>query len=113
MDNGVVTLKGEAQWDFQRVAAQKAVSHIKGVRGVVDKMTIKAAPQPSDIKSRIRASLKRSALNEGRQIDVRVDGDQVTLSGNVHSASEIGDAGVAAWNSPGVRIVKNDLTLTN
>ena len=40
-----------------------------------------------------------------------VRGDTVTLSGNVHSYSEIEDARMAAWCAPGIKVVVNDLKI--
>jgi osmotically-inducible protein OsmY len=80
-----------------------------GVRGVTSEITLKSKVQPADIKTRIEDALKRSAENEGRNINVAVDGDCVTLSGNVHSVSEIEDSKFAAWGAPGVVNVENKL----
>jgi osmotically-inducible protein OsmY len=108
---GWVTLKGEAEWDFERNAARNVVSPLMGVCGVSNEITIKTKVQPLDIKSRIEDALKRSAESEGRKIEVTVDGSRVTLSGNVHSFSEVEDARMAAWYAPGVTSVENNLKL--
>jgi osmotically-inducible protein OsmY len=108
---GWVTLKGEADWDFERNAARDVVSPLMGVCGVSNEITIKTRIQPSDIKTRIEDALKRSAESEGRKIQVSVDGSRVTLTGNVHSFSEIEDARLAAWYAPGVTSVENNLKL--
>lgn len=108
---GWVTLKGEAEWDFERNAARSVVSPLMGVCGVSNEITIKSKIQPSDIKTRIEDALKRSAESEGRKIDVAVDGSRVILTGNVHSFSEVEDARLAAWYAPGVTSVENNLKL--
>ncbi len=113
VDNGWITLRGETEWAFQKTAASNAVNHMIGVRGVSNEMSIKKQVQPSDIKTRIEEALKRSAEREGRKINVTVKGSCVTLSGSVHSYSEIGDAALAAWNAPGVSKVENNLKLTH
>ncbi len=113
VDNGWVTLRGETSWAFQRTAASNVIKPLKGVRGVTNEVTIKTQVQSSDVKTRIEDALKRSAEREGRKINVAVHGSSVTLSGNVHSNYEIGDAGLAAWNAPGVRKVENNLKLTH
>ncbi len=88
-----------------------------GVRGDTNEVTIKTQVQSSDVKTRIEEALKRSAERsaerEGRKIQVAIHGNSVTLSGNVHSNYEIGDAGLAAWNAPGVLKVENNLKLTH
>jgi osmotically-inducible protein OsmY len=113
VEKGWVTLKGEAQWDFERTAVQAAIGQLMGVRGVSNQVTLKTNVQPTDVKARIESSLKRTALEEGRRISVEVDGGRVTLTGCVHSYSEIGDAGLAAWNVPGVLSVRNNLKLSH
>ncbi len=113
VDRGWITLRGETDWAFQKAAATNAVSHMIGVRGVSNELSIKAQVQPSDVKNRIEQALKRSAEREGRKINVAVKGSCVTLSGNVHSYTEIGDAAMAAWNAPGVLQVENNLKLTH
>jgi osmotically-inducible protein OsmY len=67
--------------------------------------------QISDVKTRIEEALKRSAESEGRNINVEVDGSKVTLTGDVHSFSEMEDASLAAWGAKGVMTVNNNLVL--
>ena len=112
VEKGWVTLSGEVDWDYERNAARNTASELLGVCGVTNSITIKAKAQPSDIKARIESALKRSAESEGRKIDVSVSGDRVTLTGNVHSFSEIEDARLAAFNAPGVMSVDNDLIIS-
>ena len=111
VDKAVITLRGNTDWDYQRNAARKAVSKLMGVRGVINKIQIKDQAQPADIQKRIEQALVRSAEREGRKIRVCVDGSKVTLEGDVNSISEIGEAGFAAFNAPGVVNVENNLRL--
>jgi len=108
---GWVTLRGEAEWDFERNAAKEAVRSLMGVRGVFNEIKIKSKIQPSDVKNRIEEALKRSAENEARKINVTVSGNRVKLSGNVHSLSDLGEARLAAWNAPGVMMVEDTLKI--
>ena len=75
-------------------------------------ITLMEKIQPSDVKTHIEEALKRSAEAEGRNIEVKVLGETVTLTGNVHSFAEISDAGLAAWNAPGVKMVENNLKIS-
>lgn len=113
VDEGWVTLIGETEWDYQRNAAEVTVGQLMGVCGVYNEIKLKAKVQPGDIKTRIENALKRSAENESRKINVDVNGDQVTLSGDVHSLPNIEDARFAAWSAPGVMKVENNLRFTN
>ncbi len=111
VDKAWVTLRGEVEWDYERNAARNAVSRLIGVKGVLNAITFKPSVKAEDVQSQIEAALKRSAEVEGRKIKVTVSGSHVTLTGDVHSFSEIGDAGLAAWNAPGVTRVENELKL--
>jgi osmotically-inducible protein OsmY len=111
VEKGWITLKGEADWDFERTAAKNSVRTLMGVRGVSNNITLKTMVLQSDVKTHIEEALKRSAEAEGRKIHVSVERDQVTLTGNVHSFAEIADAGLAAWNAPGVKRVENNLKI--
>ncbi len=112
VDKGWITLSGKADWDYERNAAKDSVSQLVGVRGVTNSISLVSKAQPTDIKTRIEAALRRSAEAEGRKITVSVDGDKVTLTGNVHSFSEVEDAKEAAWMAPGVMSVQNDLIIS-
>jgi osmotically-inducible protein OsmY len=111
VENGWVTLKGEVEWDFQRKAADVAVYQLMGVTGVTNKISIKKKVRPADIKSRIEAALLRTAGNEILNIEVKVEGDKVILSGTVHSFYEIDEIRKAAWMAPGVVSVENNIRI--
>ncbi len=110
--NGLVTVRGEAEWNYQRKATVKALTGLMGVRGVVNEMTLKSRASAPDVQRHIEEAFKRSAEVEGKKINVRVDGHKVTLTGSVHSFSELADADLAAWNTPGVGEVENNLRIS-
>jgi osmotically-inducible protein OsmY len=114
VEKGWITLTGNAEWDFERSAARDAVSSLMGVCGVTNNMSVKPATkvQASEVKSKIEQALKRSAQAESRKIGVKVTGQKVTLSGSVHSFSEMEDAKSAAYSAPGVSTVENELRFT-
>lgn len=111
VDKSWITLKGEVRWGYERNAAQNEVNRLLGVKGVLNTITIQQLVNAADIQVQIESALKRSAEVEGRKIKVTVSGSHVTLTGDVHSFSEVGDAGMAAWNAPGVTRVQNELKL--
>lgn len=111
VDRAWITLRGEVEWDYEREAAKDAVSSLMGVRGVTNELTLMSRIRISDVKTRIEDALKRSAESEEHNIKVAVDGSRVTLTGGVHSLSEVADARFAAWCTPGVMTVVNNLTI--
>jgi len=112
VDGGWVTLSGEVNWEYQRQAAVGAVRYLLGVKGVDDQVVIKPSISAPVVKADIESALKRRAQKDAKDISVSVDGDNVTLSGKVHSWSERELATNTAWASPGVRKVVDNITLS-
>jgi osmotically-inducible protein OsmY len=112
VQNGWVTLRGTADWDYQRTAARDAVCFMPGVKGVTNDIEIKPILQPSSIKDSIEKALVRNAVIDAGNVNVRTDGGAVILSGSVQSWGEKAEAGTAAWNAPGVNTVQNDISVT-
>jgi osmotically-inducible protein OsmY len=66
----------------------------------------------SQVKAFIEASLDRSAMLKSREIGIEVDGTTITLTGDVHSHSELEEVERIAWAAGGVVRVQNCITLT-
>lgn len=111
VNQGWITLHGEADWDFERKSAHDAVSTLMGVQGVTNKITIKSQVLSSDVKVRIEDALKRTAESDAKKIKVNIQGNQVKLTGSVQNCGEIQDAKNAAWSAPGVMDVTDDLEI--
>lgn len=113
VDDRVVTLSGETHWQFQRMAAEHAVEHLRGVQGVLNLTTIKKVPVPADMARRITAAFVRSADLDSRSITITTDEHGVvTLRGSVKSAAERRSAARACWSSPGVTRVHDELRVS-
>ena len=85
VEGGLVTLKGEVDWQYQRAAAEECVRHITGVTDVYNHITLRARPVADDLQDRIEAALQRNAAVEARSLRVTVENDHVVLKGCVHS----------------------------
>jgi osmotically-inducible protein OsmY len=111
VEKGWITLSGDVDWEYQRRAAEDGVRYLMGVMGVSDNITIKPTVSLSAVKSDIEAALKRRAKSDAQKISVDVRGADVTLTGTVHSWSERALARDAAWGTPGVRNVVDNITV--
>jgi osmotically-inducible protein OsmY len=110
--NGWITLSGEVEWNYQRETAAERVHYLMGVKGVSNQITLKSKVSSGAIKADIEAALKRRVHVDVEKISVNVQGTNVVLTGNVHSLSERDLVRHAAWGSPGVQSVTDQLTVT-
>lgn len=111
VENGWITLGGAVDWNYQKRAAEESVRYLTGVKGVTDLVALRPRASNTDVKNKIEDALRRSAETEARQIDVTTTDGAVTLSGHVHSWADRRSAELAAWSAPGVREVKDLLTV--
>lgn len=112
VNKGQITLQGEVDWVFQRRLAEKTVSHLKGVSGVSNDITLRRRARPMDLADRIRCALVRQAERQARHIGVQTHPDgTVTLRGTVHSRHERRAAEGSVREAPGVRWVMNRIRI--
>ena len=110
VSDGWVTLDGTLERWSQRDDAERAVRNLTGVKGVMNRITVKATkPAPVDVRKAIEQVLERRAEREAKRIRVDVRDGIVTLTGSVHSWAERKSVVAAARFTPGVREVTDHL----
>ena len=109
VENGWITLTGEVEWGYQRQSAASAVRYLMGVKGVSDQIAAKPKMSYATVKADIEGAFKRRAKAD---LSVAVNGGDVVLTGNVHSWWERELASQAAWGTPGVSSVVNNVAVT-
>lgn len=112
VNDGWVTLSGTTDWYYQRSAAESDARRIVGVKGVDnDIMIVQPHVSASDIEAGIKKALLRTAEVDASRITVAVNESHVTLTGTVHSWSEVETARNAAWRAKGVTNVINNIVV--
>jgi len=108
---GQVTLTGKAAWLYQKIDAEKAVRHVRGVRNVIDRISIAPRPVERDIQHRIAEALHRNVNVDTRRIAVSVDGGTAILTGQAGSWLQREAAERAAAGAPGIVAVDNRIVV--
>jgi osmotically-inducible protein OsmY len=112
VQDGWVTLLGQVDWQFQRVAAESGIRRLSGVAGVLNEIKLKPSVSPVDVKRKIEDALKRSAEIEAASIHVSALGNgKVALEGKVHDWQERNAVKRAAWSTAGVTSIDDRLQI--
>ena len=111
VENGMVTIDGEVEWDFQRAAVRNAIKNLTGVVGIINNVKLVPRLTANEIKQKIRLAFHRNATIDAEKIDVQTDGNKVILNGKVKSWMEKNEAENTAWLAPGVIEVENNLEI--
>lgn len=111
VEDGIVKLEGEVEWEYERKMARTAIENLNGVKYVTNLITVKPKISPVELESKIRAAFQRNASLDAGKIITIVDGNKVVLEGKVRSFVESEDAENVAWAAPGVMSVVNKLKI--
>ena len=111
VENTVVYLEGEVEWEYQRTQAEIVIENLTGIHSVTNMITVKPRVTPVQIQQKINEAFHRSATIDAKKITVEVVGSWVKLRGKVRSFSEKEDAEKAAWKAPGVTGIESILEI--
>ena len=106
-----VTFEGDFEWNFQKEAVDKSITHISGIAGITNNLKIVSKTYDQIEKVDIESALSRNWALGGNQIEVIVKENKVMLTGKVQSLYQKDAASRIAWNAPGVAGVDNELEI--
>jgi osmotically-inducible protein OsmY len=110
VDDGMVTLKGQANWHFQRDEAETVATNVAGVVSVDNVIElVPPSPGAEDLENSIEQAMERSAKLDADSVSVESSNGTVTLRGTVSSWADHDEAVSAAWAAPGVTRVKDHI----
>jgi hyperosmotically inducible protein len=115
---GWVVLRGKVDSDEAKRAAEGITAGLDGVKTVKNELQV-VAPSTRDaveekdeaITARVKAHFAKDAHLNKADIDVQTHAGVVSLTGEVLNLMTSAQASWTAWQVPGVKAVKNDLTV--
>lgn len=111
VEDRVVRLRGEVDWNYQKELAFKDASKISGVVRVENWIQVLPRLDSDVVRDKIEDAFERQADLEADRIRVKTEGHRVILSGNVSSWNQRSIAERAAWAAPGVTQVEDNLVI--
>jgi osmotically-inducible protein OsmY len=109
----IVTLSGSVDNLLAKKRAVKIAEGIRGVRGVIDRITVTPLSRPdADIRKDIQNALRQDPATESYKVAVSVQGGVATLTGSIGSYEEEQLTARMAEGVKGVKEVRNDVTIS-
>jgi hyperosmotically inducible protein len=115
---GLVMIRGKVDSDAAKQAAEGIAKGINGVKSVKNELQV-VAPSKREaiddkddaITSRVNEQIAKDAYLKKAGIHAQTNAGVVSLSGEVQDLMSSAQASWIAWQVPGVKSVKNDLTV--
>jgi hyperosmotically inducible protein len=115
---GAVMIRGKVDSDAAKQAAEKIAKEIDGVKAVKNdlQVVIPAKREATDdkddaITARVNEQISKDAHLKTAGIHAQTNAGVVSLTGEVADLMTSANASWSAWQVPGVKSVKNDLTV--
>jgi hyperosmotically inducible protein len=116
--NATVTLRGTVDSDEAKTAAEEVARGIEGVKGVRNDLQVVAPAQRETataddrkISRQVKRMVSKDPALKRAGIDIETNAGVVTLKGEVPTLTASAHASELARQVPGVRAVKNDLSI--
>jgi hyperosmotically inducible periplasmic protein len=116
--DGLVMIRGKVDSDEAKKAAEEIAKLVDGVKSVKNELQVVApsmreAVEYKDdaITTRVKEDITKEPRLQGLNIDVKTNDGVVSLSGEVPDLITSADASWTAWKVPGVKYIRNDLTV--
>lgn len=112
VSDGWVTLEGDVEYWREREDAERAITRLAGVVGVINKITIRKRPvDPKELREQIEYALERRADREAERLRLDIHDGAVDLWGRVHSWQEKRAVIGSVAHAPGVTRVVDHLRI--
>jgi hyperosmotically inducible protein len=115
---GLVMIRGKVDSDEAKQAAEGIAKGIDGVKSVKNELQVVAPSKreaiddkDASITTRVNAQIAKDSYLKDAGIHAQTNAGVVSLSGEVSSLMTSAQASWTVWQVPGVKSVKNDLTV--
>jgi hyperosmotically inducible periplasmic protein len=115
---GLVMIRGKVDTDEAKQAAEGIAKGIDGVKTVKNELQVVAPSKreaiddkDASITTRVNAQIAKDTYLKDAGIHAQTNAGVVSLSGEVSSLMTSAQASWTVWQVPGVKSVKNDLTV--
>ena len=107
VEDAVVTLEGEVEWDFQRNAATEAIAYVRGVKKVINNIKFQNRAESQEIKKQFQLDAEKyRSMNVTSANGKELITSNLDLPNGVISSGNFQSNGHANYNKPAV--IKNE-----
>ena len=107
VEEAVVTLEGEVEWDFQRKAATEAIADVRGVKKVINNIKFQNRAESQEIKKQFQLDAEKyRSMNVTSANGKELITSNLDLPNGVISSGNFQSNGHANYNKPAV--IKNE-----